>query len=378
MSQFRDTGWEDDNLVIFDTSVDKTVSVGCREYPSTGVGISVVVPCRDEKDTIRSCLGSILAQEEPEGGFEVIVVDGQSTDGTAEILAEMSAKEPRLRIVNNPAKTTPSAFNLGIRQARGAFVALMGAHNSYAPDYLRQCLSVARETGADNVGGSMIARGDTPLQRAIALAHHSSFACGGARWHNPDYNGEVDTVFGGFYRREALFRLGLFDETLLRNQDDEFNLRLTRSGGRIWHSPRIRSWYQPRSDLQSLFRQYLQYGYWKVRVIRKHRLPGSWRHLVPGCFVLALFVLPILGIYFEPLLWLWSTVVALYAAALLSASLRLAQRHGWEYLPFLPSVVAAYHVGYGTGFLYGVFECALRRAPAKRLSVLTRTAKAQH
>jgi succinoglycan biosynthesis protein ExoA len=363
---------------MIETSEEKFVSSDSRDYPSKEVAVSVIVPCRDEKETIGVCLRSILAQEEPEGCFEVIVVDGMSVDGTTEILQEMATREPRLRIIRNPLRSTPAAFNLGIRRARGVYVALMGAHNSYAPDYLRQCLAVARETGADNVGGSMIARGETRLQHAIALAHHSPFACGGARWHDPTYEGEADTVFGGFYRREVLLQLGLFDETLLRNQDDELNLRLTRAGGRIWHSPRIRSWYHPRGDLQALFRQYLQYGYWRMRVIRKHRLPGSWRQLAPGSFVLALFFLPVLGVFIKPFLWLWSTMIALYAIALLSTSLALALHHGWHYLAFFPSVFAAYHIGYGAGFLCGIFDWVLRRGPTDRVSLLTRTAKAQN
>jgi hypothetical protein len=237
-------------------------------------------------------------------------------------------------------------------------------------------LAVTQETRADNVGGSMTARGNSPLQGAIAAAHHSRFACGGARWHDAAYEGEADTVFGGFYRREALLRLGLFDEFLVRNQDDELNLRLIRAGGRIWHSRRIRSWYHPRADLGALFGQYLQYGYWKVRVIQKHRLPASMRHIVPGLFLLALLGLPVLGLLDERCLWLWFFIVALYGGANMIASVCTAAHAGWKYLPFLPSVFAAYHFGYGIGFLYGIIDfIVLRRAPAARLSKLTREVK---
>ena len=343
------------------------------DSPTKNVAVSVVVPCRNERLHIEACLKSILAQEEPDGGFEVIVVDALSDDGTRDLLEQFAGVEPRLRIVDNPARLTPCAFNMGITLARGSFIAIMGAHNSYAPDYLRQCLAVAQETGAENVGGSMIALGSSPVQSAIALAHHSGFSCGGARWHNIAYEGEADTVFGGFYRREVFSRLGGFDESLVRNQDDEFNLRLRRSGGRIWHSPRIRSWYYPRADLKSLFQQYIQYGYWKVRVIQKHRLPASWRHLVPGSFVLALVAWPLLGLLWPPLLWLWIGLIALYGAAVTAASLALARRHGWRYLALLPSVFAAYHIGYGFGFLSGIIDFVLlRRAPAARLTNLTR------
>lgn len=353
---------------------DKTVQRACMESPPSAVAVTAVVACRNEIDSIERSLASILAQEEPEGGFEVVVVDGASDDGSRSLLAQIAAREPRLRVIDNPARTTPCAFNLGIRQARGRYVALMGAHNIYAPDYLRQCLLVAQETGADNVGGSMIACGDEPLQRAIALAHHCRFACGGARWHDAAYEGAADTVFGGFYRRDLLFRLGLFDEALARNQDDELNLRLTRRGGKIWHSPRIRSWYRPRADLRGLLNQYLQYGYWKVRVIQKHRLPASWRHLVPGLFVVALLGLPAAGLFGDFFLWLWFALVALYAAVTFAVVSALGWRHGWRCAPFLPSVFAAYHIGYGIGFVWGVFDfVVLRRAPQPRMAALTRT-----
>lgn len=355
------------------SSADNVAVNACMNFQSSALAVSVVVPCRNEMSSILPSLRSILDQEVPQGDFEVIVVDGESDDGTAALLHDIASREPRLRVLLNSARTTACAFNVGIKQARGRYIALLGAHNIYAPDYLRQCLDVARQTGADNVGGSMIARGDQPLQRAIALAHHSRFACGGARWHDPDYEGEADTVFGGFYDRATLFRLGLFDEELLRNQDDELNLRLTRSGGRIWHSRRIRSWYQPRADLQALLQQYLQYGYWKVRVIQKHRLPASWRHLVPGLFVMALLGLPLLGLLDEAFLWLWFGIVALYATVTCAVAAALGQRHGWRLVPYLPSVFAAYHFGYGVGFIWGLVDfLVLGRRPANRMTVLTR------
>ena len=149
-------------------------------------------------------------------------------------------------------------MNAGITASRGRFVAIAGAHNRYAPDYLRQSVAVLEETGADNVGGAMICEGRSRVQKAVAAAHHSRFGGGGARWHDPNYEGPADTVFGGVYRREVFDRIGLFDAELIRNQDDEFNLRLTRAQGRIWQSPRIRSWYSPRATLRSLFNQYLQ------------------------------------------------------------------------------------------------------------------------
>ena len=337
--------------------------------------VSAVIPCRNERNHIRACVLSLLGQQDVPGGFEVIVADGMSDDGTREILATLARQNQRLRVIDNPARTTANAMNLGVQHARGEFVAIMGAHNQYASDYLRACLEVSRATGADNVGGSMVCRGETWMQQAIAVAHHSPFSAGGARWHNIAYEGPADTVFGGFYRREVFSRIGPFDESLLRNQDDELNLRLTRSGGKIWHSPAIRSSYCPRASLTALFRQYLQYGYWKVAVVKKHGRPASLRHLVPGLFVLALITLPVLALFFAGSLLVWLGLLGIYAAANVAASILTAARGGWQYLPILPVVFACYHFGYGIGFLRGVIGFViLRRAPSAAFTRLTRAA----
>jgi glycosyltransferase involved in cell wall biosynthesis len=320
------------------------------------------------------CVNSVLEQENVPGGFEVIVAEGMSNDGTREILRRMARTDVRLRVIDNPEGKTASGMNAGIRQARGHYVAIMGAHSHYAPDYLRSALEVLQQTGADNVGGSMTCVGETWLEKAIAIGHHSRFAVGGARWHDTSYEGPADTVFGGIYRREVFDRIGLFDETLIRNQDDELNLRLTRAGGRIWHSPRIKSWYHPRASLGALFRQYLQYGYWKVRVIQKHRLPASIRHLVPGSFVFILVTLALVGIFFRPALWTCLALLGLYLGSNVAASVSAAAPKRWRYLPILPLVFACYHFGYGIGFLKGVVDfIVLRRGPSDSFIKLTRS-----
>ena len=336
--------------------------------------ISVIIPCRNEKEHIVDCVSSIFAQDPVPGGFEILVADGMSNDGTREILERLSAKDRRFKVIDNPAQITSRALNEGIRQARGQYVAIMGAHNQYARDYLRSSLEISQRTGAENVGGSMICFGETKLQKTIALAHHSSFSVGGARWHNADYEGPADTVFGGFYRREVFERIGGFDETLVRNQDDELNLRLTRAGGKIWHSPCIKSWYRPRAGLLPLFRQYLQYGYWKVRVIQKHWKPASLRHLVPGGFIFCLLALPVLGLFHAAALWAAVGLLMVYAICTVFASTVIAARQGWTYLTTLPAVFACYHFGYGFGFLCGVVDfIILRRAPSESFTNLTRS-----
>jgi succinoglycan biosynthesis protein ExoA len=354
-------------------SVAKVLWVGMQ--PVNHPAVSVVIPCRNEVGSLEACLGSILQQEEPPGGLEVIVADGMSDDGTRELLQRIARADSRVRMVDNPRRSTPCGMNQAIRAARGQWIAIMGAHNRYAPDYLARCLEVAQATGADNVGGAMIAEGESLVQKAIAAAHHSAFATGGARWHNPDYEGLCDTVFGGFYKRQVFERIGLFDEELVRNQDDEFNLRLSRAGGTIWHSPRTRSWYQPRQSLAALFQRCKGDGYWKVRVIQKHKLPASWRHLVPGAFVFGLCglgVLGLLGILMgapgswgydlgHGALWACGAISALYTVAVFGAAALTGRKHGWRLVPILPAVFACYHFGYGCGFLQGLWDFVVRR-----------------
>jgi len=335
--------------------------------------VSAVLVCRNEKNHIEICVRSILAQQPPPGDFEIIVADGMSEDGTAETLRYLSQENTRLRVVDNPSRTTPCGMNIGIREAQGHYIAIMGAHSRYAHDYLCQSVKVLEETQADNVGGAMICEARSWIQSAIAAAHHSSFSVGGAQWHDPDYEGPTDTVFGGVYRREVFDQIGLFDEELVRNQDDEFNLRLIRASGRIWQSPRIRSWYRPRGSLGTLFRQYKQYGYWRVRVIQKHGTPASLRQLVPGGFVLLLTVLALGSLWWPSVFWAWLALMGTYFLCNIAASFLTASRWEWKLFPTLLIVFPCYHFGYGYGFLRGLWDFVVfQRKPAHNYTELTR------
>jgi len=182
--------------------------------------VSVILPCRNESGYIEDSLKSILAQEAPEGGFEVLVADGVSNDGTREYLERLSAENPRVRLLNNPGRIVSTGLNAALREARGSVIVRMDAHTVYAPDYIKQCLAVLRETGADNVGGPMCTTATTYKERAIRAVFHSPFAVGGARSHNPDYEGFVDTVIYGCWKKSVFDSVGGFDEELVRNQDD--------------------------------------------------------------------------------------------------------------------------------------------------------------
>lgn len=333
--------------------------------------ISVIMPCRNEAAHLGAVLDSLLQQELGDTlTAEFLIVDGMSTDRTREIAREYARRDARIRLIDNPPGFVSHGMNAGIGAARGEIIIRLDAHSHYAPDYLRRCAELLEQTGAANVGGPARTVATGLIPETIAAAYHSRFACGGAQFHDCEYEGFTDTVPYGCWRKSTLVEIGLFDEELVRNQDDELNLRLIRAGGRIWQSPSIRSYYHPRASFAALFRQYFQYGYWKVAVMRKHRIPASWRHLVPGAFVAAHLVLvaAAAGAWVAgQTQWagvaagLWAVMTGLYLLASVAAATAMARVKGWRLLPLLPLAFAIYHVSYGLGFLLG-----LARRPASR------------
>jgi len=343
-----------------------------KSHSGQPVEVSIVLPCRNERGHIESCLAGVLAQDLQEP-FEVLVADGMSTDGTRDCVSRLAQFDPRVRLIDNPGQITPMALNAAIVAAQGKIIIRMDAHTDYATDYARQCVAVLRETGADNVGGPALTHAEGYVQRAISAAFHSPFSVGGARFHNVNYEGEVDTVVYGCWYKETLERIGMFDPELVRNQDDELNLRLRRAGGTLWQSLRIKSFYSPRGSLKSLFRQYQQYGYWKVRVIQKHKLPASPRHLVPVVFVLGLLAGWLPGLVWTPWLALYAGGLAVYALLGLLMSARSAATYGLDLLPILPTVFFTFHAAYGWGFLRGLVDWfVLKRRPSAAMTTLTR------
>jgi glycosyltransferase involved in cell wall biosynthesis len=335
--------------------------------------VSIIIACRNEVQTMPRFLTSVLRQQPPQGGMEVIIADGLSDDGTREILRKALSTEPRIKVIDNPGRIVSTGLNAGIRAAAGSVIVRMDAHTEYAPDYVRRCVELLESTGADNVGGPARTKPETYMERAIAAAYHSPFSVGGAKFHDPGYEGYVDTVTYGCWRKGAFERFGYFDEELVRNQDDEHNLRIIRGGGKVWQSPAIGSWYRPRSSRAALFKQYMQYGYWKVRVIQKHKLPASWRHLVPAAFLLTLLLLVLAAVIWHQAWWLLAGALGLYLLGILAASILTAARTDWALLPVLPLVFPCYHWGYGYGFLRGIWDFVVfARRPSAKFETLTR------
>ena len=328
--------------------------------------VSIIIPCRNEVNHIKDCLDTILKQDYPSSLLEIIIIDGLSDDGTRELLNSYH-NQYRLTLLENPKKIVPTALNIGILNSHGNIIIRMDVHSLYATDYIRQCVDLLESTNADNVGGPAITISKSFIQQAIALAFKSPFGVGGAKSHRENYEGPVDTVFYGCYHRETFEKIGLFDEELVRNQDDEFNLRLARAGGKIWQSPLIRSWYYPRSSLKALFKQYMQYGYWKVRVIQKHRLPASIRHIIPGTFVGGLLFSGLLAMFLKPFRLIFILVALSYLLGNLAATTITCHKHSdWRYIPLMPIVFFIYHFSYGYGFIRGVIDFLILKKSSGR------------
>jgi hypothetical protein len=274
-----------------------------------------------------------------------------------------------LQVLDNPAGWVSQGLNTCIGKARGDLIVRVDCHSRFPSDYLRLCAETSEATGADNVGGTPIAKGRTPTERAVAAAMDSPF--GGIGWsRNQSAAGpvETDTVTFGAFRPDAFRRFGLFDESLRRNQDDEFNLRLRLGGGRIVLEPSIKLEYIPRGRLRAVFRQYFEYGRWKVPVMRKHRRVLGLRSLAPVVFVVWLVALLTTAPFWRPAAWalvLTATTYCGLAVGFGVASLR--RRH--ESLVLLPRVVAGYfvfHTGYGVGMLRGFLPSGVNASKAPR------------
>jgi len=354
-----------------------STTFGDSEYGKPERIVSVIVPCRNERKYIEGFCAGVMRQQVPAGwAMELIVADGESDDGTRELLRGIAQREPRIRWIDNPGRIVSTGLNAALAVAAGEAIVRMDVHTEYADDYVAQCLAVMEETGADNVGGPWHALPDADagaMQHAVAAAFQSRWVAGGALSRQLDYDGWADTVYLGSWPRASFERFGGFDEHLVRNQDDEHNLRIVKGGGRVWQSSRIRSVYRPRAALSQVFRQYLQYGYWKPFVMKKHGQAASVRHAVPAVFV-ALLALSVLMLFLRAgagPFWVLAGAYALAVAAMTTAVVR-SQPLPFESILRVPAVIAAYHFGYGIGSLIGWWDVLRHGAGRPRFARLTR------
>ena len=327
--------------------------------------ISVVAPMFNEAEHIAALVSDLAAQDFA-GELELLVADGGSQDDSIEALrAACEQHGLEVTILANPERYVSHALNLCIRAAAGDLIVRVDCHSRYPADYLRRCALAAEETGAANVGGVFLPAGRTPTERAVACAMDSPF--GGIHWTRQASaeRVEVDTVPYGAFRPAAFERAGLFDESLIRNQDDEFNLRLRLAGGRIVQDSSIRIEYIPRGSFAGVFRQYFEYGLWKPAVMRKHGRPTSARSLVPAALVVSLVLLAALTPWLPIAGWLLLLELTAYIAGAVAFGGHAVWRRS-EPLHLLPRVAAAFpafHFAHGLGQLTGWTRLARGRKP---------------
>lgn len=334
--------------------------------------VSVVIPCLNEAGHIGRCLASLEAADRTGMQLSVLVCDGGSTDGTRDEIADHRERSPVVHLVENPDRTTPHAMNRGLAARPFDVAILLGAHATVEPDWLVRNLAALRsDAGAGCAGGVIINTYTDATSRAIGAAMGHPFGVGNAHFRTGTKAGPVDTVAFGAYRREVFERVGTFHEALVRNQDDEFNHRVTQAGFRILLDPAIRSSYAVRASFAKLYRQYHQYGYWKVYVNRLHRTVTTWRQVVPAAWVAGLMLGPALGLVWPWAAWATGAGVLGYLAAAGWSAWRAAEQPA-----DVPRVLYAFlilHLAYGLGYWKGIVHFVLLgRRPGQRAGRLTR------
>lgn len=314
--------------------------------------VSVLIPCRNEVQYIESCVEGVYNFEPPDGGFEVMVIDGMSYDGTRDVLFKLREKYPDLILIDNPKKTVPYAMNLGIKHSRGEYIIRTDARCFHPRSYLRDLIKLSQKTKADNVGGVLVPLANNHyIQKSIALAYRSPIAMGGALRYRGEFFGETDTVYGGCFKKQRLLEVGMYDEEMVRNQDDELSFRLRELGGKVIQDARIKIQYYPRSSYFKLFKQFMQYGYWKIAVIKKHPQQSSLRHFLPGLLVLGFIVLGLAAFIHEYALFGLAAYAGIYLLPVSIESLIRSYKNGISLWPGVFTAIALIHISFGIGFI---------------------------
>lgn len=328
--------------------------------------VTIVMPCMNEERYIEACLRSLRAQDYPADRMEILVADGMSTDATRFILERAVRDDPRVRVIDNPERLQAAGLNAAIRESRGQVIIRMDVHAEYAADFVRQCVAVLDETGADNVGGAARPKAKSFFQRALAAALTSPLGIGNSKFRQEDAEGFVDTVFPGAFRRRVFERVGLFDRKAFTNEDAELNQRIHEAGGRVYLSRRIVVHYYPRESPAALARQYFRYGQGRARTLLKRRRFLTLRPALPFLFVLGNTALATTRRGRSKL----RTVLGGYALATLFEAVRVGRGAGAASIPVVWSIFPILHVAHGVGFAAGLVRFALRPdwGPIERLA----------
>ena len=323
--------------------------------------VSIIVPCYNEEATICLLLDALYQQTYPLEDVQVIIADGMSTDHTRQRVSDFQAEHPRLslHIVDNPLRAIPSGLNRAIEAARGEYLVRLDAHSIPEADYIEHSIASLKKSLGDNVGGiwKIQPSGSSWIARSIAAAAAHPLAVGDALYRLGAKAQSVDTVPFGAFRRDMAIQIGLFDESLLTNEDYEFNVRIRQAGGKIWLDPAIQSTYFARSTLTALAEQYWRYGYWKAQMLRRYPKTIRWRQAIPPLFSASLIGLFIIG-FFTPLGWkLLGLELAIYFSILLLSGLIVAfKQKSPGFVLGIPLAIATMHIAWGTALIWGIIH----------------------
>ncbi len=328
--------------------------------------VSIIVPCYNEQATIRLLLDAILAQKYSHSRIEVVIADGLSQDNTLAVIADFQREHPDLSllVVPNHRHTIPSSLNLAIKSAQGEIIVRLDAHSMPIPEYVERCVQTIEEGKGSCVGGlwTIHPGGEGWIARSIAAAAAHPLGVGDAMYRLEAKPGAVDTVPFGAFRRNLIEKIGGFDETLLTNEDYEFNTRVRRNGGVVWLNPQIRSTYIARASLAELAKQYWRYGYWKFRMLSRY--PGTirWRQALPPLFVLSIIILSLISIFAPGFSVLLFFVIIFYLLVLAAAGVILAVRQRRPLLaPGLLVAIMTMHLTWGSGFLWSLVSLPFKK-----------------
>jgi len=326
--------------------------------------VSILIPARNEEKFIAACLNSVVQNDYPLDKIEILVIDGMSIDRTREIVKEYIIRFPNIRLLENPEKTFPCAINIGIRESVGEVIMILGAHAIYDSHYISLCVCHLFSSDADNIGGVLetIGQNESFIGKAITLVLTNPFGVGNATFRTGSKTiREVDTVFGGCYRRSVFERIGLFNENLFSSSDIEFNKRLRNAGGKILLDPAIKATYYTRSTFRKFMRNNFRNGFWVIYPLKFVRhIPFSLRHFIPLIFLCSLAGSLILSCLLPVFFWLFPGILIIYfLTGFYFSSKSIA--HGFFFFLVLPFLFFLLHVSYGIGSLWAIVNLLIKK-----------------
>ena len=324
--------------------------------------VTVILPIRNEADFIENTVKSVIENDYPHDKLEILVIDGMSDDGTREIIEKLAAVDDRIKLLDNPRRIIPTALNIGVKACRGDLYIRVDGHAELTPDFISNSISqIQQHPDAWIVGGYIDTIGTNYIGKATAAAMRSPIGVGNARFRLGEYEGYVDTLAFGTHHMWIFDKVGYFDEDMMINEDDDFNLRITLAGGKIWMSNSIRSTYYARGSLKKLATQYWRYGFWRIRTMQKHKKTASFRQMIPLLFVSSLIILGLTGIIWQPVWYLLAAELGLYVLGLIAGATGVGKKSGWRFAPLSPIIFVILHLSYGIGCLWGIVRFILLR-----------------